>query len=173
MRPTLALGALLVLGGCAGSPGFHGGRSALGPEERAFVARVPAAPARAFRRVWKRPGPTGLGLLKWSEGTSSAVAGAPGELLQAIRDETGRLNRVSRPGPDAALTITIYRFEKRWWGTAEMSYELVIRDPGRRIVCVAEDVVRPSKDLRQNLADTDVDLLARAVALKLRQELGL
>jgi hypothetical protein len=173
MRPALVLGALLVLGGCASSTGFHWGRSALGPEERAFVARAPAAPGRAFRRVWKTAGPAGLGLLKWSEGTSSTVADAPGELLQAIRDETGRLNRVPRSGPEASLTITIYRFEKRWWGPTEMSYEVVIRDPGRNIVCVADDLLRPPKDLRASLADSEVDLLARAVARKLRQELGL
>lgn len=111
------------------------------------------------------------GLLKWSQDESWAAQGAPPELLQNIRDELGRANSAFRAGPDLLVTITVYRYTRRWWGPTEVSVELVARDRGGRLAWAADHTVRVSKDMARSAADTDSEIIARELGSRLRYHL--
>jgi hypothetical protein len=163
---------LAVSCGCATSAGFREGRTALSSGEKGLEANLPERKGEGFRKSWKRPGQSAAGRIKWSEAAASAVPEAPPELLQVIRDEVGRLNQAPISGPAVFLTVTIYRFERRWWGPREVSIELVIRDEHGQLLWLADDTLRPSEQPEGGLAETESDLLARALVRKLSKALG-
>src|SRR5436190_869500 len=89
-----------VVASCASSS-LHPGRTALAPAETATVVpRLEKASGDGFRRLWKSPTLKTWRLLKWDEVHSSVAPGAPAALLQAIRDEVGRLNQRPSSGED-------------------------------------------------------------------------
>jgi len=124
---------VLVLAiGCA-STGFHEGRTALRKEEQAcLVAKKGAPKGVVFERFWTAPRLVAIGLVQWQEDRSWACPQAPADLLQAIRDELGRLNQQYRAGENISLAVTVYRFDKgAIWSNPTAHYELVARDPRR------------------------------------------
>ena len=159
--------------GFAGQASLHIGTTTLAGPERRLLAGGPERERSGFRRMWKRPGVTVPGLLKWSEDRSSAVGAAPADLLQCIRDGVGGLNHVARSGAPAFVTVSVYAYRKTWLGRPEAAYEIVGRDAKGQLLWAADDTVEARPGLAVTLVDTVSTLLARAVVAKLRKELGL
>jgi hypothetical protein len=170
---TLAAGSL-ELGGCASGPRFHEGPSALAVNERSTLVAAPVKEDPAeFRRCWRRPA-LRVGLLKWAEDKAEAVVAAPAGLLQAIRDEVGRLNQGARPGEEAYVTVTVFHWERGFFSRkATASYEVVGRDRAGRLLWVADDRLTASREEATSLLEGDEAVVARRVAGKLQRELGL
>lgn len=163
--------ACLAALGCAADPAFHAGRSALKKEERQALIMKKNPNREGLARLWKSNEGTPTGLLKWSEATSSATTEAPPDLLERTRDELGRLNRSAGSGPDQLVSLTVYEYRRRWWGPAEVSYELVGRDPAGRLLWAADDTVRVSKAMAISEVDTESDIFARLMVARLRPHL--
>jgi hypothetical protein len=171
---ALVLAMVLVLaGGCATGPRFHQGPTALGETERALL--VAAAPGRdgGLKRFWRKAR-VRTGLIKWADGTSRAVPGAPPGLLQAVRDELGRINQTSRAGETVYVTVTVFRWERGFWSRVpEAGCEVTGRDSAGRALWIGEDIVRADPELARTLADGDELIVARELVRRLRKELGL
>ena len=170
---ALVLG-LALAGGCASGPRFHEGPTALAHAERPTLLRVPPKQdSSGFRRFWRRPG-VRIGLVKWAEDRSSCVPAAPAELLQAVRDELGKLNQLARPGDDVFVTVTVFRWDRGFIRSlSDVGYEVVGRDAGGRLLWTADDVVRVHPTDRRTLVEGDEAVVARVLARKLRTELQL
>jgi hypothetical protein len=168
IEPTaVAPGLAVMLALCAGGARFHEGRTALSAFEKLLLLRAPERQRDGVRRFWKRPGAR-VRTLKWSEETSSIVEGAPAQMLAALAQELRRF-KPGRAGLDVAVTATVYRFCKRWWGATEISCEIVGREPCGRMVWVADDTVQVADHLREGVVDGEV--LAREVMRRLGAEL--
>jgi hypothetical protein len=162
MRRTVVVASMVAASvSCAGTPVFHDGPTGLnGRESRALLAAARGRPG-GFERFWLRPG-CRPGLIKWAGDRSHAVAQAPPALLGLIRDEIGRVNRLSRDGETAFLTITVFEWTRRMFGRPpRVGYEVVGRD---RLVVPRERAL--------DLAETDELLVAREIGRKLGAELG-
>jgi len=164
------LGWALAMG-CA-SPGFHEGRTSLARDEQACLMGGGSGQG-GFARFWRSPKLVHWGFLKWQEDASWAAPAAPVRLLQAIRDELGRVNAQAGHGADLALAVTVYRFERAgFWSKAAASYELVARDQAGRVVWAADDKVEVRKELARTLADSASTIIAREILRKVLLELG-
>jgi hypothetical protein len=169
----LSLVLAICVGGCASSSAFHEGRTALVAKEKTALLGARPKSDGGFQRFWRRPG-VAIGVVKWSEETSSSVDGSPRDLLQAIRDELGRVNRVARTGEDVHVTVIVFRWKAGIFSsTPEVGYEVVGRDRAGQVLWMGEDVVHPSRSLAANLAEGDEAIVAREVGRKIRKELQL
>ncbi len=169
--PVMAV--MLGAVGCAPAI-FHEGRTSLAPAERIYLAPRPGAPRGVFARFWHAPRPLPLGLVRWDESKSFAVRDTPGDLLQAIRDEVGRLNQDGRTGEDIALAVTVYRFTKGGFLNPPAAYcELVARDVGGQVVWASDDKIEAAPKLAKTLVDPPSAIIAREILRKLRRQLRL
>jgi hypothetical protein len=113
-------------------------------------------------------------LLRWDTSRSFAVSDAPGDLLQTIRDEIGRLNQRSGGGEDLVLAVTVYYFEKAgFWNGPVADYELVARDMGGGVVWAVDDKIEALEALAQALTDPPSAIIAREILRKLRRQFSL
>jgi hypothetical protein len=171
-RRLFAAAAICHLG-CASSATLHTGKTTLASRERAVLARSAVRESDGFRRSWRRRG-VQIGLVKWDGDRSSSVAAAPRELLQAIRDEIGRLNRYQRAGEEVRLSVTVFEWRRAFFtGTPEVGYEVVGRDRAGQLLWMAEDVIHASSRLAVTLAEEHEQIVARELARRLKKELGL
>jgi len=148
---------------------FHAGRTQLTAEERGRILQVQDA-GGPFEQLWKAPGFDGTwGLLKWDPDHSWAVADAPPDLLDQVREEVGQVNQEPRKGDDLSLTVTVYRFKRQGFLTNPVgSFELVARNREGKAVWIALDRVKSSQSLANSLADSDSQIMARELRRKLR-----
>jgi hypothetical protein len=148
---------------------FHEGRTQLTPEEKEKVVHVKAGDG-PFEKFWKAPGFDGnWGLLKWDPDHSWAVADAPADLLDHVREEVGQVNQESHKGEDLTLAVTVYRFKRQGFLTNPVSYfELVARNRKGEVVWIAIDHVKSTQSLSTSLADSDSQIMARELRRKLR-----
>jgi hypothetical protein len=148
---------------------FHEGRTQLTPEERGRMVQVKEGDG-PFERLWKAPGFEGTwGLLKWDPDHSWAVADAPTDLLDQVREEVGQVNQASNKGEDLSLTVTVYRFKKQGFLTNPVGYfELVARNREGKAVWIALDRVKSTQSLATSLADSDSQIMARELRRKIR-----
>ncbi len=164
----------VVLGGGCAPAIFHEGRTSLAPAERSYLAPREGAPSGTFARFWQAPRLRAWGLVRWDESKSFAVRDAPGKLLQAVRDEVGRLNQEARTGEDVTLAVTVYRFTKGGFLNAPAAYyELVTRDVRGQVVWAADDKIEAAPDLAKTLVDPPSAIIAREILRKLRRQLRL
>lgn len=162
---------VMVAAGCV-PPTFHAGRTSLASYERGVLEPRQATPKRAFARSWRSPTMGEVGLLRWEGERSSACAAGPKDLLQAMRDDLGRLNQGAGIGEDLSVAVTIYRFERAGiWREPTAFVELVARDPVGRVVWAAEDGIEAKPELAQTLADTPSTIIAREVRRRTGQEI--
>ena len=149
--------------------GFHDGRTQLTPEERAEVVQAPTSNG-PFEQFWTAPGFDGTwGLLKWDPEHSWAVADAPTDLLDQVREEVGQVNQAPDKGEDLTLAVTVYRFKKQGFLTNPVGYfELVARNREGQAVWIAMDQVKSTQSLATSLADSDSQVMARELRRKLR-----
>lgn len=170
MRPLLLLVAAGTLtGACAGQPALHSGLTTLAGKERALIAAAPPSRVSPFRRIWRSRAPWGY--LKWDQERSSVVAGAPVGLLQAMRDELGRVNQRALAGGDAHLAVIIYRYRpEHFFGAARVEYEAVARDEQGALLWAVEDAIEASESLAESPADDEATIVARELAKKVRAE---
>lgn len=164
-----------ALAGCASGTALHVGPSTLATRERATLAQAkkPRNGQGEFRRSWKSPAIKPWALLKWDSDHSSAVPGAPVGLLQAIRDELGRINQRQATGESVTLVVTVYRYDRGgWFSPPSAAYELVARNSNGQAVWFAEDEVSAPPELAHTLADPAELILAREIGRKVRLELG-
>jgi hypothetical protein len=173
MRAQVVIGAVMLASACATAPQFHSGPTSLsGPEQRAMLA-APRSEAGWFERFWLRPG-CQLGVIKWSEERSQAVAAAPPGLLDLVRDELGRLNRKKRAGEVVYVSVTVFEWRNRIFGLApRVGYEVIGRDRAGQIIWMAEDHMVAPRELAKTLVEGDDLVVAREVGRKTRMELGL
>lgn len=147
---------------------FHEGRTQLTPEEKEKIIQV--KDGGPFEKLWKAPGFDGnWGLLKWDPDHSWAVADAPTDLLNHVREEVGQVNQASRKGDDLSLAVTVYRFKRQGFLTNPVGYfELVARNREGQAVWIALDQVKSTQALATSLADSDSQIMARELRRKLR-----
>lgn len=166
MTRWLFLSVALGLG-CASS-GFHEGKTSLARQEQAYLARGNAGP-NTFERFWKSPRAGAPGLLQWQADKSWACPEAPAELLQAIRDELGRLNQNAGAGESLALAVTVYRFDRGGiWSEPTAHYELVARDPRGQVAWAAADKVEAVRGKATSLVEPASSIIAREILRKAR-----
>jgi hypothetical protein len=173
MTPAaLSLMLALLLGACAGANAFHDGPTGLDHrEQRALLAATRGRPD-GFARFWLRPR-CRFGLVKWSEEKSRAVKAAPSGLLDLVRDEVGRVNRASGDGETVFVSVTVFHWERRWFGRSPLvGVEVVGRDRAGQVIWMGEDRLAVPRQKALNLAEPDELLLAREVGRKLKLELG-
>lgn len=172
MRPVLVAATLLSVG-CAPAT-FHEGRTSLALGERPYLAPRSGAASGVFQRFWQAPGSRPWGLLRWDESRSSAATDAPGDLLQAIRDEIGRLNQGPRYGEVLVLAVTVYRFARAsLWNAPAAHCELVARDVRGQVIWAADDTIEAKEALAQSLVDPPGSIIAREILRKLRRKFSL
>lgn len=172
MKTAILILVAATLGtACAGPGSLHSGRTTLADKERAAMVAGPPKKGSPFRRVWRSR--ASWGYLKWDEDRSSTVAGAPAGLLQAMRDEVGRVNQRARAGGDAHLAVTVYRYRPEGFlSRSRVEYEAAARDEKGALLWAVEDVIEPSPDKAESLADDEASLIARELARKVRAEFG-
>lgn len=148
---------------------FHEGRTQLAPEEKSRMIQVKEGDG-PFERLWKAPGFDGnWGLLKWDPDHSWAIADAPTDLLDQVREEVGQVNQAASKGEDLNLTVTVYRFKKQGFLTNPVGYfELVARNREGKAVWIALDQVKSTQSLATSLADSDSQVMARELRRKIR-----
>ena len=164
-----------ALAGCASGTALHVGPSTLATRERATLAQAkPRNGQGGFRKSWKSPAIKTWALLKWDSDHSSAVPGAPAGLLQAIRDELGRMNQRPATGESLTLVVTVYGYDRGgWFSPPSAAYELVARNSNGQAVWFAEDEVSAPPELAHTLADSAELILAREISRKVRVEFRL
>ncbi|HEY0714066.1 MAG TPA: hypothetical protein VGF45_15405 [Polyangia bacterium] len=170
MRGALLL--LVIVSACANSASFHPGPTRLnGREQRALLAAKAGRPG-GFERFWLRTN-CQIGLVKWRADRSQAVKAAPAGLLDLIRDEVGRVNRKAAEGETVFVEITVFEWNRRWFGRPpRFGYEVVGRDRAGQILWLAEDRLVVPRDRAVTAADADELIAAREVGRKLLMELG-
>jgi hypothetical protein len=170
----LLAASVCVLAGCASGTALHVGPSTLATRERTNLAQAKSRNGQGgFRRLWKSPAIKPWSLLKWDSDHSSAVPGAPVGLLQAIRDELGRMNQRSATGESLTLAVTVYGYDRGgWFSPPSAAYELVARNANGQAVWFAEDEVSAPPELAHTLADPAELMLAREIGRKVRLEFG-
>jgi len=166
---------ILVVAVCALScsahvAAFRPGES-LSKDEAATLA-AKSAPLPSGARVWGGLAKGQLGLVKW-DSRSSADQSAPKELLQAVRDEVGRINQRD-PGPvNVRLTLEILRYARRFGGRGAGEFTAVARNQRGQMVWALADSVQPDESERQTAAESDAEVAARSLGKRLRLGLGL
>jgi hypothetical protein len=172
MRVPFLIVAMLGLG-CA-TPGFHAGRSSLvGPEQNHLQGKA-SSPSAVFLRFWQATPPKSWGMIRWDSARSWAVPSAPTDLLQAIRDEVGRLNQRAPLRDDVMVSVTVYGYEPQgYFSSARCKYELVVRDKAGKVVWAADDEIRPGKELATSLVDPEAAMIGREVLRKIREQFGI
>jgi hypothetical protein len=172
MRVPFLIVAMLGLG-CA-TPGFHAGRSSLvGPEQNHLQGKG-GSPSAVFLRFWQATPPKSWGMIRWDSARSWAVPSAPPDLLQAIRDEVGRLNQRAPLRDDVMVSVTVYGYEPQgYFSSARCKYELVVRDKAGKVVWAADDEIRPGKELATSLVDPEAAMIGREVLRKIREQFGI
>ena len=173
MSRRVLLWGWLVAAGCA-STSLHDGRTTLRKDEHGYLVARKGAPKSSFERFWRTPRPASIGIVQWQEEQGWACPQAPADLLQAIRDELGRLNQQYRAGENISLAVTVYRFDKgAILRKPTAHYELVARDPRGQVVWAADDKIEATENLSRSLADTASEMIAREVLRKVREQVGL
>ena len=169
----LMTAALLASTGCAPVV-FHSGRTTLAPSEQGCLAPPKGATSGIFARSCQIQPMRPWNLLRWDTSRSFAVNDAPGDLLQTIRDEIGRLNQRSGIGEDLLLAVTVYHFTKAGlWNAPAADYELVARDMRGRVVWAVDDKIEAREELAQALTDPPSAIIAREILRKLRRQFSL
>ena len=161
----------IILCGTLMARGFHDGKTQLTPEEQGVVLGLKEK-EQGFEKVWKAPGFTGKWqLLKWDGDHSWAVPDAPGDLLDHVREEVGRVNQTPGEGENLYLSTTVYRFKKQGLLTNPVGYfELVARDRQGKAVWIALDHVKSTQALANSMADSDSQIMGRELYRKIREE---
>jgi hypothetical protein len=173
MNRRFLLWGWLVAAGCA-STSLHDGRTTLRKDEHGYLVARKGAPKSSFERFWRTPRPASIGIVQWQEEQGWACPQAPADLLQAIRDELGRLNQQYRAGENISLAVTVYRFDKgAILRKPTAHYELVARDPRGQVVWAADDKIEATENLSRSLADTSSAMISREVLRKVREQLGI
>lgn len=170
MTLILKTTSALLLGSALWAGAFHEGKTNLSPEEQALILQG-EQPSAGFQRLWRAPGATGSWhLLKWDSEHSTAVPDAPGELLEKVREEVGRVNQTPGQGEDLFLSVTVYRYKRQGFLTNPVGYfELVARNAKGQPVWMALDQIKSSQSLAESLADSDSLIMGREVHRKIRQ----
>jgi hypothetical protein len=169
----LMVAALFGTAGCAPAV-FHDGRTTLARREQPCLASRNRGAKRHFRPVLSCAGMRSRGLLRWDASKSFVVSDAPSDLLQAIRDEVGRLNESARLGEDLALAVTVYRFRRAaLWHAPAAYYELVARDMRGQVVWALDDKIEAREELARTLVDPPSAIIAREILRKLRSQFNL
>ena len=125
------------------------------------------------RRDGGRGSSRACALIKWSEDRSSAVPAAPRTLLEAVRDEVGRLNRTPRKGEDVIVAVTVFTWDRTWMGRRKVGVELAGRTRSGQLLWAGLASLRLSTQYASSAADGEDVLVARQLVDKLRKELGL
>src|SRR5690242_10632408 len=156
----------IVAASCATVPRLHQGSTALAtPETATVAAHAEKGAGDGFRRVWRSPNLKAWRLLKWDQDHSSAAPGSPAALLQAIRDELGRLNQRASAGEDLQLTCTVYLYRGGgWFSDPKAHYELVARDRSGKALWVVDDEIVAQPELARSLTEPEELLIAREIA---------
>lgn len=173
ITPLVFALALVSIPAMAGEK-FHEGKSALAPEERAAVLSIKEKEGSGFRLAWKNPEIKTFGLLKWDADSSFAVTDAPPELLDAIRENIGKLNQKDRKGESLSLSVTVFKFKKQGFLTNPVAFfEIVARTKDGKAAWVVIDHVKSTQELAQGLSDTDSAIVGREVFRMMREEFNL
>lgn len=131
------------------------------------------ADSSGLERFWLRDG-VAIGTIKWDVARSRAEASAPKELLQAIRDEVGRLNQAERAGEDIWITVNVYHWSVGLFSsTPRARIELIGRDRAGQVVWMGQGEIAAHSKLAKTLADSRAVIVAQEVVRKLREELAL
>jgi hypothetical protein len=172
MRFRTLLLVVVGIGGCATTGPARPPRSTLTSGEVPLLAKSKEKDDGGFRRVWRSPELRTWGFIKWDVDQSSAAAEAPRDLLQAAREEVGRLNQDVSPGPDLRLAVNVYRFRRGGlFRKSAASCELVVRDDRGRLMWAANGQVDANPAVERSLADTEAVLIARELVRKIRVDL--
>lgn len=174
LNRTIIFGlALLAVPAFAGDK-FHEGKTALSSEEKAAVLNIKEKENTGFSIAWRNPEVKEIGLLKWDAENSYAVTDAHPELLDAIRDNIGKLNQKDRKGDPLMVTVTVYKFKKQGFVTNPVAFfEIVARTKDGKAAWVVMDRVKSTQELAQGLTDTDSLIIGREVYRKMREEFNL
>jgi hypothetical protein len=171
MRCFLMVAFLLIDPACASRSPFHEGPTGMNAREQKALLSAGGSRPRGFERFWLRRG-CRIGLIKWSEHQSQSVKEAPAGLLNVIRDEIGRVNRGAGDDETVFVSVTVFRWERGFFGRApRVGYEVIGRDRAGQVMWLGLDRVVVPRERALNLAETDELLLAREVGRKLRAEL--
>ena len=173
MMKRLIMIVVALCSGCA-STTFHEGKTTLGKEEQGYLRGGNGSGKGTFERYWQSQNLRPWGLVQWQEERSWAVPDAPVDLLQAVRDELGRLNQRAGAGENLQVAVTVYRFEKAGtWSKPTAYYEMVARDRHGKVVWAADDKVRAAEELAQSLVEAPSSIIAREILKKVREQFGI
>lgn len=166
----------LVLWGfvaCAtASPMPGGSQTVLSAAERSSLAAVRPDHV-GLERFWRRDG-VAVGTIKWSQKDSKVVSAAPSDLLQALRDEAGRLNQAERVGENVWLTVSVYSWSTPMFtSTPRACVEVVGRDRAGQVVWMGQGKVIADARYADGLADSAAEIVAKEIVRRLRGELHL
>jgi hypothetical protein len=95
-------------------------------------------------------------------------------LLQAVRDELGRVNQAERQGEEVRVAVVLVRYGRSGWlRRRTLVYEMCGRTAAGTLLWAAVDELRPSERFRSSVADSESVLLAREITSKFRAAMGL
>ena len=165
--------AAMLLGAALWAGSFHEGKTQLSPEEQSLILQGEQR-HEGFELVWRAPDFDGKWhLLKWDSDHSWAVPEAPGDILDRVREEVGRVNQTPGTGEDLALSVTVFHYKPGGFLTNPVGqFELVARDKHGRAVWMALDRVKSSQSLAESLADSDTLIMGRELNRKIRKTFG-
>ena len=169
---ALLAGLVLLVTVCATTPTFHSGPTSLTEREKRAMLATARVRGDGFDRFWMRPR-CRIGLIKWSEQRSQAAKEVPPILLDLVRDEVGRVNRGAHEGETVFVSVTVFEWNKRWFGRApRVGYEVVGRDRAGQVMWMGEDRMVAPRKLAVHAAEGDEVVVARELGRRLRAELG-
>jgi hypothetical protein len=171
MRRFVVAAALLIGPACASRAVFDDGPTGMNVREQGALLSAGGSRPDGFELFWLRKS-CRIGLIKWSERQSKSVREAPAGLLDLIRDEIGRVNRGAVDGETVFVSVTVFCWERRFFGRSpRVGFEVIGRDRAGQVIWLALDRVVVPRERARNLAESDELLLAREVGRKLRAEL--
>jgi hypothetical protein len=172
MQPVRRMILAMLCAACAGRAAFHDGPTGMNAREQRALLSASRTRRDGFERFWLRPN-CRLGLIRWSEQHSQSVKEAPIGLLDMVRDEIGRVNRFTGDGEMVFVSVTVFRWQSRFFGRPpRVGYEVIGRDRAGQVIWLALDWMVAPREQATNLAESDELLVAREVGRKLRKELG-
>lgn len=173
LQRVLILGLVLLAVPVIAGDQFHEGKTVLSGDEKAAVLKIKEKKT-GFTIAWKNPDLKEFGLLKWNNEASCAVTDAPPELLDAIRDNIGKLNQKDRKGEPLSVAVNVYRFKKQGFMTNPVAFfEIVARTKDGKTAWIVLDQVKPTQELAESMADSNSAIIGREVYRKMREEFNL
>lgn len=167
----LHLAAVMVCVGCASTASVTPGARLFDPKERkALQTGAEATQGERFRILRLPPS---VGRLRWDPDQSEVGATCPGDLLQKIRDETGRLNQKVTEGTTISLTVHVdHCAPETLLSPPVVSYAFVLRNgqSGRSLVVGAGEVGVASA-LFESPADDRAAVVGREVRRRVERSL--